>query len=75
MAGLAVLLLAGPALISPHAPAQSAAVRSSAPRQTVTVVVVKAHPLPVQPVPTVRVSLSYLDGATQHHKPRHLSAR
>ena len=35
------------------------------PQQTVTVVVVNAHTQPAQPVPTVRVSLSYVDNGTR----------
>ena len=54
-AALSALLLCL-ALATPRAAAQKPAAM-----QTVTIVVVNAHAQPAQPVPTVRVSLSYVD--------------
>jgi tetratricopeptide (TPR) repeat protein len=71
-----LLLLLGSALDLLHASAQTAAgTHKAAPQQTVTVVVVNAHAQPVQPVPTVRVSLSYVDGATRVTDSREVTNR
>jgi len=56
-------LIALPLLCATNLTAQTA--RRPAPQQTVTVVVLNAHAQPAQPVPTVRVSLSYVDTGTR----------
>ena len=53
----------------------SASAHKPAPQQTVTVVVVNAHVQPGQPVPTARVSLSYVDGATRITDAREVTNR
>jgi hypothetical protein len=63
------------ALLALALPLAAQTTHKPAPQQTVTVVVLNAHAQPAQPVPTVRVSLSYVDSGTRVTESREVTNR